>query len=139
MSGILDKIIHAVQDFTAKILDALLDKLRIRHAYENNSRLFIIFFSVLLLFIFLIVIFFLIKPDNVSEANSIPLTADITQPFVLPSEPVLLEQYYVSRPKTLKWTEEEADKWFTIPDESMMSQLDNDNNRLIQNLLEASP
>lgn len=134
----IEKVIHAVQDFSVNIINALIEKLHLSHFYKKRPAVFIAaLFS--LLFVLLLSAVLLLIPKDEKKEKVITLNPDITQPFVLPKEPAMNDDYYLSRPKTEVWTEEEAEKWFIIPNESMINQLENDNDRLITNLLEASP
>ena len=139
MKGFVDKIIRAIQDFTAQFINALVDKLHLRDAYEKNHTLFIGVLALLLVIILFSTVLMLARPKDKNTGTAVTINPDITQPFVLPEVPSMNEDYYLSRPKNEVWDEEEAEKWFTIPDNAMMQQLEHDNNRLINNLLEASP
>lgn len=139
MKGFTDKLLRALQDFTAQFITALVDKLHLREAYEKNRTLFISVLALVLVIILFSTVLILFRPKTTKDGALVTINPDITQPFVLPKEPSMNEEYYLSRPKNRVWDEEEAEKWFTIPDSAMMNQLENDNNRLIKNLLEASP
>jgi hypothetical protein len=43
------------------------------------------------------------------------------------------------RPRVKRWSEEEAEQWFTQPNEVMFEQLHAANNALIQNMLDSAP
>lgn len=139
MSGFVEKILQTIQDFTAHIINAAVDKLHLRDVYEKNRILFISALSLVLLLVLLTTVFFLLGAKEKKVSKDAPLNLDITQPFVLPKEPSMNNDYYLSRPKNEVWTQEEAEKWFTIPNDAMLNQLEHDNNNLIQNLLETSP
>jgi hypothetical protein len=47
--------------------------------------------------------------------------------------------YRLFRPRVERWDEEEAAKWWTQPDKTMLDQLHVSNNALIQTVLEAAP
>ncbi len=140
MSGFIEKIIQPIRNFTALVINALLDKMRLRYIYEKKRIAFVAVFSLLLLLLFFsAILLFFGHPKEKKEKKTLPLSVNITQPFVLPKEETMHEEFYLSRSKTEKWTMEEAEPWFSIPDDAMLEQLEYDNNRLIHNVLEASP
>lgn len=139
MISFVEKILHSIQDFTAVCINAFVTKLHLRDTYENNRVLFIGVLALVLVIILFSTILILVRPQKTAISEHRVINPDITQSFILPKEPVMTEDYYLSRPKTDVWSKEEAEKWFTIPDRTMLNQLETDNNRMIKNLLEASP
>lgn len=76
------------------------------------------------------------KTNNIEKKYSQII---IPHPLEKPEEPSLPDDYYLSRPRTEKMTEQDIEKWFTIPDDSMFDQLNQKNNEIIKNILEDAP
>ena len=60
-------------------------------------------------------------------------------PFMLPQNTSVTEDYYFSRTTGEKWDEEQVDQWFTIPGTATVEELGRDNDTLVQEILGAAP
>ena len=63
----------------------------------------------------------------------------INQDILLPNETILENKYTQVRQKKDKWTEEEANTWFTIPDETEIEKLGQSNDKIINDIIGAAP
>ena len=64
---------------------------------------------------------------------------EITEYFYSPSSPEISDDYMYSRVPKQKWSEEEANEHITLPTEKMLDELKSANDKLIKDILEASP
>ncbi len=59
--------------------------------------------------------------------------------FFPPQQASLTDDYYFSRVTGEKWSNEERNRWFTIPDESNLNRLGEANDAISDAILEAAP
>ena len=80
------------------------------------------------------------KNDN-NKKNKITTNQEliINQDILLPNETILENKYTQVRQKKDKWTEEEANTWFTIPDETEIEKLGQSNDKIINDIIGAAP
>jgi len=62
-----------------------------------------------------------------------------TDSFFVPDEKPVIEDYYFSRDEKEKWTEEETDRWFTVPDSRWVESLSEANRQKVNKILGAAP
>ena len=60
-------------------------------------------------------------------------------PFMLPQNTTVTEDYYYSRTTGEKWDDEQVNQWFTIPGTATVEELGRDNDVLVQEILGAAP
>ena len=63
----------------------------------------------------------------------------LTEPLIIPNGPELPRDYNTSRTTKEKWTDEEAQPWFTIPGEKEIDALSKSNDNLINEVIGAAP
>ena len=112
-------IIEGLRDKITGLIDSLSEKLS--ELMETNKKLVFLFagliFAVLLCLILLVIA--LSKSDKEKDTKSIPQTEILeVEEAVIPDGPKLPKDYNISRPAKDKWTDEEAEEWFTIPGEN---------------------
>lgn len=91
------------------------------------------------MFIFLLVLILILKPNNKhQEVENIP-AIELEHELILPIEPDSLKDYYIDREIKDKWDSEEIDEWFTKPQGELFDDLQYQNDRMIQDILEAAP
>ena len=115
---------------------------KINSLFEENKKA--VFVSSLLIFLFAVaLIIFSVQKCTTKSVKKIqtlslePFTPD--QELLLPSGISIPEGYTLSRETKEKWTTEEAEKWFTNPTESVIKKLENDNDKIISNILGSAP
>ena len=64
---------------------------------------------------------------------------ELTEPLVIPDGPELPKDYTASRTPKDKWSEEEAQEWFTIPSQKEIDSLSKSNDNLINEITGAAP
>lgn len=112
---------------------------KIREFYEDNKMLsYIIAGLVALLLLCIILLIALAGKKKAPEA--VPGTLlELTEPLVIPDGPELPKDYTASRTPKDKWTEEEAQEWFTIPEQKEIDSLSKANDNLINEITGAAP
>lgn len=133
-------IIEGLRDKITGLIDSLSEKLS--ELMETNKKLVFLLagliFAVLLCLILLVIA--LSKSDKEKDTKSIPQTEILeVEEAVIPDGPKLPKDYNISRPAKDKWSEEEAEEWFTIPGENEVESLSFSNDKIVKDILEAAP
>ena len=133
-------IIESLRDKITGLIDSLSEKLS--ELMETNKKLVFLFagliFAVLLCLILLVIA--LSKSDKEKDTKSIPQTEILeVEEAVIPDGPKLPKDYNISRPAKDKWSDEEAEEWFTIPGENEVESLSFSNDKIVKDILEAAP
>lgn len=133
-------IIEGLRDKITGLIDSLSEKLS--DLMETNKKLVFLFagliFAVLLCLILLVIA--LSKSDKKKDTKSIPQTEILeVEEAVIPDGPKLPKDYNISRPAKDKWSDEEAEEWFTIPGENEVESLSFSNDKIVKDILEAAP
>ena len=63
----------------------------------------------------------------------------IDQELLLPNELTINNKYTQVRQKKEKWSEEEANEWFTVPDETEIEKLSQSNDKIVKDIIGAAP
>ena len=105
---------------------------------ENRKKVLIIAFGILI-FLLIILIFIMCLSPKKEEAQLPENEYEITEYFYSPSSPEISDDYMYSRVPKQKWSEEEANEHITLPTEKMLDELKSANDKLIKDILEASP
>lgn len=133
-------IIEGLRDKITGLIDSLSEKLS--ELMETNKKLVFLFagliFAVLLCLILLVIA--LSKSDKKKDTKSIPQTEILeVEEAVIPDGPKLPKDYNISRPAKDRWSDEEAEEWFTIPGENEVESLSFSNDKIVKDILEAAP
>lgn len=108
--------------------------------FEENKKIFLLVAGLIIL-IFLCIILLICNLNTSKQKN----TSFVTQPLVLteelqiPQGPEMPESYTISRKTTSSWSDEEAEKWFTVPSRKEIDALSQSNENLINEILGATP
>lgn len=69
-----------------------------------------------------------------------PVTQELpVESFIRPQKEFLTQEYYFSRESHSVWQDEEAKRWFTMPDESTVSELGRANDKAVEKIIGAAP
>ena len=118
-------------------LSPLIEK--VREFYEENKMLSYIIAGLLALLL-LCVILLIALSGKKKEPEAVPGTVlELTEPLVIPDGPELPKDYTTSRTPKDKWSEEEAEEWFTIPSQKEIDSLSKANDNLINEITGAAP
>lgn len=109
--------------------------------YEENKSLSLIilvmFFLVILLILLLSVSF--TNAKNKKNNSVVKEELYITEDILLPGKSQETDEYILSRTANENWTENEAKEWFLVPGEKEIESLSEVNDKLINDILKATP
>lgn len=105
----------------------------------NNTKIAILS---LLFFLLVLIVILLISTSNSKAKNEEDIIKNeliLSQELLIPQGPEIQREYNLSRQTDEKWTEEEADKWFTSPSQKDIDNLNKANENIISEVLGAAP
>ena len=112
---------------------------KVRDFYEENKMLSLIIAGLVALLLLCIVLLITISGKK-KENKTIPGSVlELTEPLVVPNGPELPKDYTASRTPKDKWSEDEAEEWFTIPSQKEIDSLSKANDNLIHEITGAAP
>ena len=112
---------------------------KIREFYDDNKMLSYIIAGLVALLL-LCIILLIVLAGKKKEPAPVPGTVlELTEPLVIPDGPELPKDYTASRTPKDKWSEEEAQEWFTIPSQKEIDSLSKANDNLINEITGAAP
>ena len=127
--GILDSI----KEKTSSIYE------KAREFYEENKMLSIIILSLVALLLLCIILLISLTGKK-KEPVVVPGTVlELTEPLAVPNGPELPKDYTASRTPKDKWTQEDAEEWFTIPSQNEIDSLSKANDKMIDEITGAAP
>lgn len=127
--GILDNIKEKTSSFIKKVRDF----------YEENRMLSLIIAGLVAILLLCIVLLIALAGKK-KETPKVPGTVlELTETPVIPDGPELPKDYTASRTVKDKWTEEEAQEWFTLPSQKEIDSLAKSNDILINEITGAAP
>ena len=112
---------------------------KVREFYEENKMLSYIIAGLVALLL-LCIILLIALAGKTKEPEPVPGTVlELTEPLVIPDGPELPKDYTASRTPKDRWSEEEAQEWFTIPSQKEIDSLSKANDNLINEITGAAP
>lgn len=122
----------------AEILSEKIEEIQISLSdNEKRKKVLIFFLGILIFLIFILILMLCYSPKNENQFSL--QEYELSEYFYSPSTPEISDGYIYSRNPQKKWTEEEADKYMTLPTEEMLENLKESNDIIIKDILEASP
>ncbi len=122
----------------AEILSEKIEEIQISLSdNEKRKKVLIFFLGILIFLIFILILMLCYSPKNENQFSE--QEYELSEYFYSPSTPEISDGYIYSRNPQKKWTEEEADKYMTLPTEEMLENLKESNDIIIKDILEASP
>jgi hypothetical protein len=117
-------------------------KEKIEDLFKGNTKA--MYASIILVSLFVCaVLAFIIQAS--SKSGKKKLNAIATPPFVadsdllIPEGPLVFKGYALSHESNSHWTKDDLDKWFTVPSDTTIEQLDKDNEKIISDILGDAP
>jgi uncharacterized membrane-anchored protein len=134
-------IVETVRDKITELINSLSEKLS--ELMETNKKLVFLIAGLtvaVLICLILLVGIALSGSDKKKDTKAIPeaIVLEVEEP-VIPDGPKLPKDYNISRPAKDKWTDEEAEEWFTVPGENEVESLSFSNDKIVKDILEAAP
>ena len=115
---------------------------KFRYLIEENKKQ-TIFVCSILIFMTLCGFFVLLLSTSQQEKKETKVINQknlvIDQELLLPNELTINNKYTHVRQKKEKWSEEEANEWFTIPDETEIEKLSQSNDKIVKDIIGAAP
>ena len=115
---------------------------KFRYLIEENRKQTIFVCSVLI-FMTLCGFFILLLSTSQQEKKGTKVINQknlvIDQELLLPNELTINNKYTHVRQKKEKWSEEEANEWFTVPDETEIEKLSQANDKIVKDIIGAAP
>ncbi len=115
---------------------------KFRYLIEENRKQTIFVCSVLI-FMTLCGFFILLLSTSQQEKKETKVINQknlvIDQELLLPNELTINNKYTHVRQKKEKWSEEEANEWFTVPDETEIEKLSQANDKIVKDIIGAAP
>ncbi len=120
-----------------EIIDRISDS--IKDFVDRTNRLTLGLLGALIILILITLILILIQISTKPKILNSDTTFVTEDPFIMPQDMTLTEDYYFSRVTDDKWSSEETDRWFSKPDASNINELGTANDALVDELLGAAP
>ena len=106
---------------------------------RENKKQAIIIGSLILLILILLICLLAFAPKKTKKLPYVEKKLELSESPLVPKGPEVQEDYSISRTPKDKWSEEEADKWFTIPSSNDINSLGKTNDGIISEVLGAAP
>ncbi len=130
----MNNILESIKDFISSLLD------KVTSFYEENKKIsFIILGLILVILICLILLVATSEKDKKKQKDLPGSNLQLTESLIIPNGPELPRDYNISRKTKDKWTEEEAEPWFTVPTEKEINSLSNSNENMVNEIIGAAP
>lgn len=128
---------HGILDSIKEKVSSLIQK--VREFYEENKMLSLIIAGLVALILLCIVLLIAIAGKK-KEPQQVPSTIlELTENLVVPDSPELPKDYTPSRTTKERWSDEEAEEWFTVPSQKEIDSLSKANDNLINEITGAAP
>ena len=115
---------------------------KFRYLIEENKKQ-TIFVCSILIFMTLCGFFVLLLSTSQQEKKETKVINQknlvIAQELLIPNELTINNKYTHVRQKKEKWSEEEANEWFTVPDETEIEKLSQSNDKIVKDIIGAAP
>ena len=115
-------------------------KNKIIELYFDNKKVFFLLLSLcFIIFLCIVLLIFIPKEKKESQNSAIQNHLELSEKPLIPNGPELPKDYTFSRKTKEKWTEEEAQVWFTEPSQKDIDSLSKSNDKMINEIIGAAP
>lgn len=115
-------------------------KNKIIELYFDNKKVFFLLLSLcFIIFLCIVLLIFIPKEKKESQNSAIQNHLELSEKLLIPNGPELPKDYTFSRKTKEKWTEEEAQVWFTEPSQKDIDSLSKSNDKMINEITGAAP
>ena len=126
------------------ILDSIKEKAsslfeKVREFYEENKMISLIIAGLVALLLLCIILLMCIAGKKKEPKVVQGTVLELTEPLAIPDGPELPKDYTASRTPKEKWSEEDAEEWFTVPTQKEIDSLSKANDNLINEITGAAP
>lgn len=114
----------------------------IKDFFSDRTKRIVVICS-LLIFMTLCAVIILISEGNNSTskktAQKIQRTLDLEKELLIPTGPEVPDEYVTSRKTKEAWSDEDCEKWFTVPGKTEIKNLRTSNSKMADDILGAAP
>lgn len=115
-------------------------KNKIIELYFDNKKVFFLLLSLcFIIFLCIVLLIFIPKEKKESQNSTVQNHLELSEKLLIPNGPELPKDYTFSRKTKEKWTEEEAQVWFTEPSQKDIDSLSKSNDKMINEITGAAP
>ena len=133
----IKELFENTKESVSTFMEPLVEK--VKEFYEENKMLSYIIAGLVALLI-LCIILLCVLAGKKKEPAAVPGTIlELTENLVVPDGPELPKDYTPSRTTKERWTDEEAQEWFTVPSQKEIDSLSKANDNLINEITGAAP
>ena len=134
MNEILQNVIEKIKTVFSSVKNKILE------LYFDNKKVFFLLISLFfVIFLCIILLIFIPKENKQSNNSHIENHLELSEKPLIPNGPELPKDYTFSRKTKEKWTEEEAQIWFTEPSQKDIDSLSKSNDKMINEIIGAAP
>ena len=114
-------------------------KNKIIELYFDNKKVFFLLLSLcFIIFLCIVLLIFIPKEKKESQNSTIQNHLELSEKLLIPNGPELPKDYTFSRKTKEKWTEQEAQVWFTEPSQKDIDSLSKSNDKMINEITGAA-
>ena len=115
-------------------------KNKIIELYFDNKKVFFLLLSLcFIIFLCIVLLIFIPKEKKESQNSTVHNHLELSEKLLIPNGPELPKDYTFSRKTKEKWTEQEAQVWFTEPSQKDIDSLSKSNDKMINEITGAAP
>ena len=115
-------------------------KNKIIELYFDNKKVFFLLLSLcFIIFLCIVLLIFIPREKKESQNSYIENNLELSEKLLIPNGPELPKDYTFSRKTKEKWTEQEAQVWFTEPSQKDIDSLSKSNDKMINEITGAAP
>ena len=134
MNEIVQNVIEKVKTVFSSVKNTIIE------LYFDNKKVFFLLVSLcFIIFLCVILLIFIPKEKKESQNSYIENNLELSEKALIPNGPELPKDYTFSRKTKEKWTEEEAQVWFTEPSQKDIDSLSKSNDKMINEITGAAP
>ena len=134
MNEIVQNVIEKVKTVFSSVKNKIIE------LYFDNKKVFFLLVGLcFIIFLCVILLIFMPKKKKESQNSYIENNLELSEKALIPNGPELPKDYTISRKTKEKWTEEEAQVWFTEPSQKDIDSLSKSNDKMINEITGAAP
>ena len=134
MNEIVQNVIEKVKTVFSSVKNKIIE------LYFDNKKVFFLLLSLcFIIFLCIVLLIFIPKEKKESQNSTIQNHLELSEKLLIPNGPELPKDYTFSRKPKEKWTEEEAQVWFTEPSQKDIDSLSKSNDKMINEITGAAP
>ena len=134
MNEIVQNLIEKVKTVFSSVKNKIIE------LYFDNKKVFFLLLSLcFIIFLCIVLLIFIPKEKKESQNSTIQNHLELSEKLLIPNGPELPKDYTFSRKTKEKWTEQEAQVWFTEPSQKDIDSLSKSNDKMINEITGAAP